>query len=72
MSRGLTVIHSHSGLEREIKFKKKYVLVDDCFASTFHKYGMNTIPFKNQNIEYIKVNILDFVKVGGVFKNLDC
>ena len=48
------------------------MLVDACFASTFHKYGMNTIPFKNQNIEYIKVKILDFVKVGGVFKNLDC
>lgn len=72
MSRGLTVIHSHSGLEREIKFPKHYVLVDACFASTFHKYGMNTIPFKNQNIEYIKVKILDFVKVGGVFKNLYC
>ena len=71
MSRGMTVIHSHSGLERELKFPKHYVLVDACFASSFHKYGMNTTPFKYLNTEYIKVGILDFVKVGGIFKNLN-
>ena len=64
-------MHSHSGLERELKFPKRIVLVDASFASTFHKYGINTVPFKYANVDYIKVLISDFVKVGGVFKNLD-
>lgn len=72
MSRGLTAIHSHSGLERELKFPKYTVLVDACYASTFYKYGVDTTPFRYNGVEYIKVPILDFVKAGGLFKNLDC
>jgi hypothetical protein len=72
MSKGLTVIHSHSGLERNLKLPKYVVLVDANFASVFHKYGIGTKPYKYNNVDYIKVRTLDFVKVGGVFKNLDC
>mgnify|MGYP007012482890 CR=1 FL=1 len=71
MSKGLNILHSHSGLERELRFPKHIVLVDATFASVFHRYGMNTVPFKHRNVEYVKVAILDFIKVGGVFKNLD-
>lgn len=71
MSRHLNILHSHSGLERELKFPKHTVLVDATFASIFHKYGITTVPFRYYNIDYIKVHILDFVRAGGVFKNLD-
>ena len=69
MSKSYHAVHSHSGLERELKFPKHIVLVDAEFATVFHKYGFDTVPFKYNNMDYIKVRILDFVKVGGMFKN---
>ena len=70
MSYGLQQLHSHSGLERDLKIPKHIVLVDVSFASTFHKYGIDTTPFKYNGVEYVKVPILAFVNAGGHFKNL--
>ena len=70
MSHGLQQLHSHSGLERDLKFPKHTVLCDASFASVFHKDGIDTIPFKYNGVEYIKVPILAFVHAGGQFKNL--
>lgn len=68
MSHGLTFLHSHSGLERNLRFPKRTVLVDAKFAYMFS--GEPCVPFTHDRIEYVKVNILSFVKKGGVFKNL--
>ena len=68
MSHGLTFLHSHSGLERDLRFPKHTVLVDAKFAHMFS--GEPCVPFIHKSLEYVKVNILAFVKKGGVFKNL--
>ena len=70
MSFGLSILHSHSGLERELKFPKHTVLIDASMGAQVHKYGIKTVPFRCRNKEYLKVAILDFVRAGGVFKNL--
>ena len=71
MSYGIGTLHSHSGLERELKFPKHIVLVDTKFASLFHQHGFDTTPFVYKGIEYVKAPTLGFVKLGGTFKNLD-
>lgn len=68
MSHGLTQLHSHSGLEGDLKFPKHTVLIDAQFGHLFHKD--TCVPFRYNGIDYFKVNILQFVKNGGVFKNL--
>ena len=68
MSHGLNILHSHSGLERDLKFPKHTVLIDTQFGHLFHKD--TCVPFKYNGVEYLKVNILQFVKNGGIFKNL--
>ena len=68
MSHELTFLHSHSGLERDLRFPKHTVLVDAKFAHMFS--GEPCIPFTHNRIVYVKVNTLSFVKKGGVFKNL--
>ena len=68
MSNGITFLHSHSGLERDLRFPKHTVLVDAKYANMFS--GEPCVPFKHNSIEYAKVNILSFVKKGGVFKNI--
>ena len=68
MSNGITFLHSHSGLERNLRFPKHTVIVDATFANMFS--GKPCVPFTHNSIEYVKVNILSFVKKGGVFKNL--
>lgn len=70
MSTGITQLHSHSGLERELKFPKHIVLVDVMYAPTFMKQGVKVLHFKHNGVEYIKIPILDFVANGGIFKNL--
>lgn len=69
MSRGLQQLHSHSGLERDLKLPKHVVLVDAMFAHLFVK-GV-TAPFKYNGVEYIKVDVRDFIENGGMFKNLN-
>lgn len=70
MSHGMTFLHSHSGLERELKLPKHTVLIDTCFGGMFHKDGIKTEPFKYNGVNYFKVNTLAFVNAGGIFKNL--
>lgn len=66
MSHGKEYLHSHSGLERELRFPKHTVLVDERFG---HLFKIKQ-PFVRNKILYYKVPILDFVNQGGVFKNL--
>lgn len=68
MSHGLTYLHSHSALERELRMPKHLVLIDAKFASVF--ISDSVIPFKYRGVDYCKVPILSFVGKGGVFKNL--
>ena len=69
MSRGLQQLHSHSGLERDLKLPKHVVLVDAMFSHLFTKNA--TVPFKYNGVEYIKVDVRDFIENGGMFKNLN-
>lgn len=69
MSKNLTILHSHSGLERNLKFSQSFVLVDEEFADMFDSEYVK--PFKHNRITYLKVPILMFVKKGGVFKNFE-
>lgn len=64
----LTYLHSHSGLERELRMEKHNVLVDAHFKYLFE--DVKTIPVKKYGIQYIKVPTQLFWKRGGVFKNL--
>ena len=69
MSSGLTVLHSHSGIEREYRLPKNIVLIDTEFADLFPESELK--PFKFYNRNYFKVDVLLFIKAGGVFKNLN-
>lgn len=70
MSQGVLCLHSHSGLEREVKMENRYVLVDEVFRGDFEKEHVAVQPFFYDNVNYIKVPTLTFVKLGGIFKNL--
>ena len=48
MSHGLTFLHSHSGLERDLRFPKHTVLVDAKFAHMFS--GEQCVPFTHDGI----------------------
>jgi hypothetical protein len=67
MSKGITYLHSHSTIEREKKLPKHFVLVDEEYAGLFQKPH----PFEYKRKMYMKVDILDFVNNGGVFKNFE-
>lgn len=68
MSYNVPFLHSHSAIEREKCFPKHTVLIDPEYAELFD--GVPTMKYTYQKREYLKVNILDFVKRGGRFKNL--
>ena len=68
MSKGYDGLHSHSGLEREINLPKNTVLIDKRYGYMFLAENRTLITHKK--IDYYKVNILSFVKKGGVFRNL--
>ena len=68
MSHGLEYLHNHSELERELKLPKKMVLIDAKFVNIFA--SSKSIPFEYCKIRYFKVPTLEFVKQGGIFKNL--
>lgn len=67
MSGKFNILHSHSGLERELKFPKHTVLVDEEYKNIF--IGDTIEPFKYNGKTYYKVPILSFVSKGGTFKN---
>lgn len=66
MSEHINVLHSHSLLERDLGFPKRNVLIDPEYIDRFE--GCDYIPQKTHCGTYYSVNILDFVKRGGVFK----
>jgi hypothetical protein len=68
MSRGYDFLHSHSGLERDLKFPKHTVLIDKEFEDLFKSVPHTSFRFNK--IDYVKVNTYDFYLRGGVFKNL--
>lgn len=68
MSAGIDYLHSHSGLERELKFKKSEVLIDKKYGDMFGDALIK--PFSYNGRDYYKVNIYLFWRRGGVFKNL--
>ena len=67
MSRKYSTLHSHSGLERELRFPKHMVLVDEEYKDMF--LGDTIEKFKYNGTIYYKVPILSFVSKGGTFKN---
>ena len=74
MSQGYNFLHSHSGLEREIKYPKHKVLVDEEYEDMLTDGTLkNQIKFsrvKLNNVTYIELPVSLFIKNGGIFKNL--
>lgn len=68
MSRGISILHSHSGLERELKLPKHIVVIDPCFIDMFE--GVKVQGFTHNGGSYYKVPVDAFIKNGGIFKNL--
>lgn len=68
MSHGIKQLHSHSEIERDYRFPKDTVLIDKEYLYLFD--GEPCKSFFHKKKEYYKVNIITFVKKGGVFKNL--
>ena len=66
MSRGYDFLHSHSGIEAEMKFSKHFVLVDEKYEDMFSK----STPYVYNNKTYLKVSTLEFANNGGQFKYL--
>lgn len=68
-------MHSHSGLERELRYPKHKVLVDERYEDwLIDKSLKKSIKFDRKtfnDVTYIEVPIMLFVKNGGVFKNLN-
>ena len=60
-------LHSHSGIERELKMPKHLVLVDEKFKGLFIEDEIK--PFTYNQVDYYKVPTISFVKKGGRFKN---
>ena len=63
----MLTLHSHSALERELHLPKDTVLIDAKFGSMF--LDLPHVPYKHGGVNYLKVNIMSFVKRGGIFKN---
>ena len=68
MSHNLQVLHSHSGLEREMHLPKHIVVVDASFSHLFT--NEKVAKFKHNGVEYIRVSTRAFLEQGGLFKNL--
>ena len=68
MSEGHNYLHSHSMLERTLRFPKDTVLIDTRYGDLFGEAILKPFRYKDHN--YYKVNILAFVRKGGAFRNL--
>lgn len=66
MSYGVSYMHSHSAIERDLRFGKGEVLIDEEYKDRF----LEAKPFEYKGKIYYKVNVLNFVLKGGTFKNL--
>lgn len=67
MSGKFNGLHSHSALERELKFPKHFVLVDEEYKNMFIADTISRYAYGGK--VYYKVPIMSFVRNGGVFKN---
>lgn len=67
--RGLAYLHSHSGIERELKVKKRFVLIDEEFKHMFIDIEDSVSPIVYDKKTYYLVPIMSFIHKGGVFKN---
>lgn len=67
MSTGISVLHSHSIMERELKLPKDTVVVDVQYGKLFKEKKR----LRYMKMPYFKVPILDFVSKGGIFKALE-
>ena len=63
----MRVLHSHSGLEREMRMDQGHVLIDDRFKELFSQ--IKTEKMKCRGKVYHKVPVMAFVMLGGYFKN---
>lgn len=73
MSKGITYLHSHSNIERNVKellIDKFHVLIDEEFKHIFDDLTHDIKPFVYNNKKYYRVPTYYFYKKGGVFKNL--
>jgi len=68
MSQGLTYLHSHSGIEKEMTMPKSQVVIDNKYGDLFGSVVLKTI--KHKGATYLVVPTVLFIKKGGVFKNL--
>lgn len=66
MSHGVSILHSHSAIERDLRFGKSEVLIDEEYKDRF----LEAKPFEYKGKMYYKVNVLNFVLKGGTFMNL--
>lgn len=73
MSYGIKYLHSHSGLERNLKETandKFHVLIDEEFKHLFSDC-LDVTPFKHNRVQYYRVPTYVFYLKGGIFKNLN-
>lgn len=73
MSQGITYLHSHSDIERNVRElvrDKFHVLVDEEFKHVFDDCTTDVRPYAYKNKIYYLVPTYAFYKKGGLFKNL--
>lgn len=70
MSENVRYLHSHSGLERELRYPKHLVLCDEEYKELFESSGIKISLLRYKGMRYCEVPTLLFVIKGGVFKNL--
>ena len=74
MSHGINYLHSHSGIERNVRDlanDKFHVLIDEEFKHMFDDCGVKLTPYTYMGAKYYKVPTYAFFRKGGVFKNLN-
>ena len=64
------VLHSHSGIERELGLPKNVVLIDGRFVDMFVTGNTTPPQVSFEGRIYFKVPMSMFLKNGGIFRNL--
>lgn len=73
MSHGINYLHSHSGIERDVRELAKdkfHVLIDEEYKHLFDDCMPDVKPFKHGHMQFYRVPTYAFFAKGGVFKNL--
>ena len=74
MSQGVTYLHSHSDIERNVRElvrDKFHVLIDKEFKHMFDGCTTDIRPYPYNGKMYYRVPTYAFYKKGGLFKNLN-